>query len=156
MIFRLRRDIIATMHKTVYASGFLYHPKSEQILLQQSTLNAPQLWSMFSIEGKSSVPPGKLFADMMSKVLKINLKPKEVHEIYEYDNKKGDKEYTILYSVVSRTQEFPPKKDTLYSWFSKKQISKLPLDPQTKQDIIVGLRVIDAKLRKSLGEHTLE
>lgn len=141
----------------MYASGFLYHAKTDQILLQQlPTSDSSPVWSLFSTTEPKQAAPEKIFAALIKKVLKIPLDPKKIHEVYTYATKKGDGDCAILYAEITKMQEFKPVKGTRFAWFSRKQITKLPLSSQSKQDVIVGTRVIDASVRKSLGQHTLE
>jgi hypothetical protein len=52
-------------------------------------------------------------------------------------------------------ETFPSTKKAAFAWFSFKQIQKLRIPDQIKQDIIVGQRVIDSATRKSLGQQTI-
>jgi hypothetical protein len=60
------------------------------------------------------------------------------------------------YAIVNKLEKFPDNAKTLFSWFTFKQIQKLHISNQIKQDIIVGQRVIDSAIRKSLGQQTIE
>ena len=90
----------------------------------------------------------------MQKALKIKIDQKKIFPVFEYTD--NAEEHTVLYAELTKIEEFPPKKDIQFGWFSRKQVTKLPLAPRTKQNIIVSMRVIDAGIRKSLGQHTLE
>jgi len=90
----------------------------------------------------------------MQKVLKVKIDQKKIFPVFEYTD--NDEEHTVLYAELPKLQEFSAKKDVQFGWFSRKQVTKLPLSPRTKQNIIVSMRVIDASIRKSLGQHTLE
>lgn len=119
------------MSKSNHLSGFLYHPASQQILLQQKTDGEWTLLEEFS----------------------LMVKPKTLLPIYDYVAK-GQK-CIVSYAKVKNLSAVPAKKGHTYQWFSLKEISKLPLSAQTKQDLIVGRRVIDSQTRRDAGERTI-
>jgi hypothetical protein len=142
------------MHKTCYASGFLYHSASEQILLQQDTTaqNVTSQWLLFGGEHTEKENPEKTFQNIINKLLKIKIA--SVIPVYSYEN--GNVTQTIVYAEVDELREISPKNDFLFNWFTFKNALKLPLSVQTKHDIVVGQRVIEAASRKSRGEHTFQ
>lgn len=121
------------MSKNFHFGGFLYHPDSQQILLQQKIDGEQQVWT--------------LLEDLRQ------FHPKEVLPIYDYVVK--GKKHVVSYVEVNKLRDFPPTKTSAFKWFTLKEISKLPLSGQTKQDIIVGRRVIDSQIRKDAGERTI-
>ncbi|MGA2967613.1 MAG: NUDIX domain-containing protein [Candidatus Levyibacteriota bacterium] len=145
------------MHKDFYASGFLYHPKSQQILLQQPiTADSETGWSLF--EGKSlhKETAAETFRRIIRSQLHLELKPKHIFPIYSYFHADKGKDNFIHYAIVRKLETFPKSKKTEYTWFTFKQIQKMHIPDQIKQDIIVGQRVIDSAMRKSLGQQTIE
>lgn len=142
------------MHKDSYASGFLYHPSTRQILLQQQkqTRDTTPLWSLLGGIGKSSDNAQITFQRVVHKLLHIKLKLNTIEPVYVYFYKDTDKNHSILYAEIAKTKNFSSKRGIKFSWFTFKQILKLQLDEQTRHDIIVGQRVIDAKERKRLGQ----
>lgn len=142
------------MHKDFYASGFIYHPRTQQILLQQHNLAAPTSasWLLFSFPYSEKDKPEDIFKKHAGKLLQIEIKT--ICPIYTYDNEEDNKSHYLVYGLVNKMQEFPKKKGVSFGWFSFKDITKLKIDEQTKHDIIVGQRVIDAAVRKAKGEHT--
>jgi hypothetical protein len=109
-----------------HSRGFLYCPKTQQILLQQDFSNPASQWALLDIK------------DL----------PKKTIPIYDYVLK-GEK-YIVSFAEVKT-----PKVIANTKWFTYKEISKLPLSTQTKQDIIVGHRVIDSQIRRDAGEQTI-
>lgn len=154
--FYLIYGIINTMHKNFYASGFLYHLPSKQILLQQnnSISSMPPSWLLFGGLYSKNEDPESFFKDVIFKELSIRVK--DVHSIYSYVVEDIHQYHSIVYSNLGRLQKFSPKNNLTFAWFSFKDIPKLKIAEQTKHDIIVGQRVIEAARRKSQGEHTLE
>lgn len=146
------------MHKTFYASGFFYHPPTRQILLQQQkgALDTSPFWSMFGGIGKSFENPQITFQRIIHKLLDIKLRLSIIEPVYVYFNKDIDKNHYIVYAETVKTKNFSSKNGVIFSWFTFRQILKLQLDEQTRHDITVGIRVIDAKVRKGLGLRTLE
>jgi hypothetical protein len=145
------------MHKDFYASGFLYHPKTQQILLQQQNNDDTGTgWSLFEGESLNEETADETFKRIIFLHLKIELKPKNIFPIYSYIHATKNKNNFIHYAIVNKLGKFPENNNTLFSWFSFKQIQKLHIPNQIKQDIIVGQRVIDSAIRKSLGQQTIE
>ncbi len=139
------------MHKKFHASGFFYHLPTQQILLQQHKSSAP-LWSLFGGENKKAEDPIDTFNRTVSKELKLKITPKAIHPIYDYFDKKLNNNCFLFYALISsKNKKMPARKDCMLEWFTIKQISKLPIDEQTKQDIMIGKRVIDAAARTKEG-----
>lgn len=134
------------MHKQFYASGFFYYPSTQQILLQQHKSLAPK-WSLFEEKSQKDEEPVNAFLRGSFKQFKIKITPKAIHDIYDYFNTELNSHYHIFYARVKNKKEIREKPDYNIEWFTFQQISKLPLNEQTRQDIMVGKRVIDAALR---------
>lgn len=145
------------MHKEFYASGFLYYPPTQQILLQQrkSTLSSSPTWSMFGKICVCKKADEKIFQRILNELLKIKIKPDFIHPVYTYFHKETHKNHTIFYAEVEEIKKISSKRG-VFNWFTFKQVLKLQLPGQVKQDIVVGQRVIDAEIRKNLGLRTLE
>ena len=118
-------SILTLLSKSNHCYGFLYNHESQKFLLQQNS--AESEWALLE----------------SSKLSKFKLLP-----IYDYVVK-GEK-HTVCYGEVKKMIDFPNSK-----WFTLKEISKLHLAPQTKQDIIVGQRVIASSVRRDAGELTI-
>lgn len=145
------------MHKNFYASGFLYHPATSQILLQQQSTEVPSYWSLFGgINIHAEEDSQSIFKIIIHKRLRVRLLLRDVRLVYTYFDEKTNKNHCILYAEVAQKKNFRSKNNVLFSWFTFKQIQKLQLAEQTRHDIIVGQRVIEASIRKRFGQHTLE
>ena len=146
------------MHKDFYASGFLFHLPTQQILLQQEkkTKNASPTWSLFGTKSKTKEDEKTAFQRIIHKTLKLKLSLKSIEPIYVYFHKEMNRNHSLLYGQVTRLKNFPPKNGVTFSWFTFKQVLKLPIDEQTKHDIVVGQRVVASKARKLSGQQTLE
>jgi len=145
------------MHKAFYASGFLYHLPSGKILLQQqSTPGASSLWSLFGKQGLYKEKAEATFQRVIYDLLHVKLPLTTIYPIYTYFYKDINKDHAVFYAEVKDTQRFSSINTVKYTWFTLKQVLKLDLLEQTRQDITVGQRVINAKMRKSLGFQTLE
>ncbi len=136
------------MTKNCYFGGFLYHPDSQKILLQENRLEDQLSWSLLGDFEERG------FQKVIAKVLGLKLHPQEFLPIYDYIAKK--KHYFIFYVEVKNLSDFPAKKNYSFKWFTTKEISKLPLPNLTKQDITVGRRVIDSQIRRNAGERFIE
>lgn len=148
--------IIRCMHKDFYASGFLYHPASQQILLQQQiSASKTPVWALLGGKGLKNKTGEETFLDVCFNVFELKLKLNSVHFIYTYFSKDLDKDHNIYYAEVKKLHKFPTSKKTEFAWFNFKQILKLNLLEQSKHDIIIGKRVIESSVRKSLGQQTI-
>lgn len=154
--FFLICSIIDLMHKKFYASGFLYHSPSQRILLQQSNSIPPtsSSWLLFGGQYLEKEDPKALFENIIFKLLDIKIKV--VRPIYSYFNYTTGEFQYIVYSQLSKFQNFSSKNGLTFAWFSFKDVLKLKITEQTKHDIVVGQRVIEATERKSRGEHTFQ
>lgn len=101
---------------------------------------------MLGGESKEGEEASAAFARVISKLLGINLKTKSIHPIYDYFHNTRNKTNYVFYAEVAKLKFPTLKKDTL-SWFTFHETSKLSFTSQTKQDIVVGERVINAKWR---------
>lgn len=137
------------MHKSFYASGFLYNLKTQQILLlkPQSDQESPK-WSLFGGEGLEGEDPQIAFQRIVLEKLGIDLKLKKIYPIYDYFDKNLDKTGFIFYAEIGKTPTFSPINEKTPSWVTFTQTLKLPFLSQTKQDIMVGERVINLKARE--------
>ena len=145
------------MHKKFYASGFLYHSPSQQILLQQYTQPSSATaspWHLFNGVYTENDDQDKVFKNIIFDLLHVKIET--VHTVYSYFKEDTGIHHAIVYAELDTLQNFPSKKGLTFSWFSFKGVTKLPVTEQTKHDIVVGQRVIDAIRRKSEGEHTFQ
>lgn len=144
------------MHNIFYASGFLYHPSSQQILLQQnnSISYTSSSWLLFGGLYLQKEEPEALFKNIVLKLLDIEIRI--VHPIYSYLNEDTGEFQYVVYSHLNKFHNFSSKNGLTFTWFSFKEVPKLKITEQTKHDIVVGQRVIEAARRKRRGEHTFQ
>lgn len=137
------------MQTPFYASGFLYSPKTHQILLLQSTQknDLSSLWSMLGGESREGEEAQITFQRIVNKLLDIKLKSKDIYPVYDYFHPTRNKLNYVFYAEIRNTKIFDSLKKNNLSWFRFSETTKLPFNGQTKQDIIVGERVINAKWR---------
>ncbi len=142
------------MHKKFYASGFIYHEPTGQILLQKPQLSeSASSWTMIGAFYEEPNKPEDAFVRAVKELLEIQIdKP---HFVYTYFDDKQNTDRHIFYAIVNMKNEYPPKNDQLFQWFTFKEIIKIQASTQIKHDIIVGQRVIEAQLRKDRGEQSL-
>lgn len=146
------------MHKDFYASGFLYHLPTQQILLQQqkSTVNSTSYWSLFGGAQLHQETAEAAFQRIIHQSLRIKIDLSAIYPVYAYFHKDMAKNHAIVYAKIEDIHNFSLQNGIAVSWFTFKQIQKLPIGEQTKHDLTVGGRVIDSHIRKSLGQQTLE
>lgn len=143
------------MH-TFYASGFVFNPLTEEILLQQVTSKdtVPSPWILFGNTCSTEAKAENTFKKIVVK--QLGFTPKKIFAIYSYPQNETKGTNFVFYTELSKSRKFPNKGIFTFTWFTLKQISRLKISPQTKQDITVGMRVIDSAVRKKMGEQYLE
>ena len=102
---------------------------------------------MLGGESKDGEEAQVAFQRIISKLLKINLKKGDIYPVYDYFHNTRNKVNYVFYAEVGRTKNFNAAKEGVFSWVSFRETLKLPFTTQTKQDIVVGERVINAKWR---------
>lgn len=138
------------MHKDFYASGFIYHLPTQQILLQQHSSSS--FWLLFGGKNSSGESPTSTFCRVIQEQLQINITPKIVYPVYDYFNKAQGKHHYFFYIQLKNKKEFTPRKEYAIEWLTFKKLYKLALTEQTRQDITVGQRVINAVARDKESE----
>lgn len=131
------------MQTSFYASGFLYSLKTHQILLLQSE----QTWSTLGGESNDGEETQATFQRVINELLGLNLKTKDIHPVYDYFHDEKDKNNYVFYGEIKKPREFDCLKKDSYCWVSFNETPKLPFAAHSKQDVIVGERVINAKWR---------
>jgi len=142
-----------SVHKHVYASGFLYHLPTEQILLQQPITRdaSPSAWNMFGGESLRGEDAQTAFRRIMYDHIKIRLEPKRLFPVYDYMPDANHIVHYVFYAEVKRLYTFPSYDKGTLSWFTFKKVAKLGLAPQVKQDVMISERVIGAQARSNLA-----
>lgn len=145
------------MHFPFYASGFLYSPKTYQILLLQSKQKADikPVWSMLGGESINEEEAQITFQRIVNKLLGLNLKPKDICPVYDYFHDVRNQVNYVFYAEVKNSPEFDPFEGDIFSWVALDETAKLSFTACTKQDVIVGERVINAKWRDNQAKKLL-
>ena len=95
------------------------------------------------------------FKELFFEAINLKIKLANIKVIYSYFSKELNMDDNVYYAEVSKLYKTSVSKNTIFSWFTFKQIQKLNISEQTKQNIIIGQRVIDSSIRKSLGLRTI-
>ncbi len=137
------------MQDSFTVCGFLYNTVTEQILLLQSNKNTDlsSSWSMIGAEGKPGEDPKSVFQDSVRKLLKIKLDPAQIYHIYDYRDKKSQKVNYVFYVEVDQAPKLDEVNENKLTWITFGETMKLLFTSNTKQDVIVGQRVINLKVR---------
>lgn len=136
------------MQTSFYASGFLYSRKTHQILLlTPQPDNTEALWSTFGGESSEGEEAETTFRRIINKLFNLDLKTKDIYPIYDYFHDKEEKINFVFYAEVKNPKLLDNFKEETCSWVDFHEVSKLPFTLHSKQDIIVGERVISAKWR---------
>lgn len=138
------------MHNSFYASGFLYSLKTNQILLLQSkqTDDAKSQWSMLGGESREGEEAEETFQRIVNDLLDANLEKKHIHPVYDYFHDTLGKTNYVFYGEVKAAKDFDALAENSFSWIAFSGMPKLLFSNHTKQDVIVGERVINLKARE--------
>lgn len=148
--------IIEKMHKDFYASGFLYNPQSQQILLQQPiTADENSQWGLLENEVVGGGFGEETFKELVLRHLNVKLSLRKIFYIYTRYASGTEKNHSIYYAEVRKLRKSLQSKKHRFNWFTFKQIYKLNIPEQVEHDIMVGKRVIDSEVRRSLGQQTI-
>lgn len=134
------------MHNDIYASGFLYHPSTQQILLHQPQ-KSPSVWHMLGGKGHKAEDSKKAFQRVIYKLLAIEVDLKHIFPVYDYFHAPINKTHHVFYAQLTSMPRLNAIQKTTFSWFTFKQTLKLAFTEQTKQDMVVSERVIKAEIR---------
>ncbi len=134
------------MQTSFYASGFLYNLRTHKILLLQSKQNedVPVLWSTMGGDGIDGEEALVAFQRIVNKILNLTIKEKDIYPVYDYFHNTKNKLNYVFYAEVKKSKIF---ENLALSWFSFSETVKLRFSSQTKQDLVVAQRVINAKWR---------
>jgi hypothetical protein len=144
------------MHKDFYASGFLYHSRTQQILLQKGKQTDPDTtWLLPRIKSLKNETEKETFKRLLNILFCLDVKTESIFPVYNYYHEALKKNNYISYVKVQKTEDYSCE-DVFYEWFYIGEILKHSLSPQTKQDITVMQRVIDSSIRKLNGEKFIE
>ena len=133
------------MHKPFYASGFLYHSNSQQILLQQQKTGEINHLTFFSGSSHNGTSPQIVFQKCVEKALGVPIKTTSIHPVYDYIHDKLVEDF-IFYVDVSDTVTKTYASKTKTGWIALSKIAKSSMSEQTRHDIVVGERVIRADI----------
>jgi NADH pyrophosphatase NudC (nudix superfamily) len=137
------------MHTMRYVSGFLYHSPTQQILLQQTDDSALS-YTTFSGPINDSESVEDAFKRIIGEELHIKLPREAITQVYDYVVE-NDEHYFILFAEIQDTQVGEKTGSGKQpAWVQMKQLNKLKVPKQIKQDIIVGQRVINLIERNRL------
>lgn len=105
------------------------------------------MWSTIGGKGREGEEPQVAFQRIINELLDLNLKTKDIYPVYDYFHDEQDKINFVFYAEVNSFRGSYRLKEGTFSWVSFSEISKLKFTPHSKQDVIVGERVINAKWR---------
>lgn len=139
------------MHNSFYASGFLYSLKTHQILLLSSKQDDQDpTYSMLAGDGKEGEEAQETFQRIINKLVNLKLNSKDIYPIYDYLDEASNKTNYVFYAEVDKAPLSLVKKST-FIWVTFAETLKSLFSTNTKQDLIVGERVINLKQRIDLN-----
>lgn len=144
------------MHKDFYASGFLYFPRTQQILLHKETTSDDSAWNVVSGKSLKNESEKEAFQRLVNKIYDIEIDLKSIYPVYSYFHDDLKAENYVSYAKIKSASGFKSKtKKVEYKWFSFREILKIKIPEQTRHDITVIQRVIASSTRKRLGQQTI-
>lgn len=146
--------IIGKMHKKIYASGFIYNTASQQILLQQ--LPAQPQWSLFIGDKDPAEKIEDAFQRIIKERLGITIPLDTIYFVYDYVAENDETHYIAYAEKEFTDAEIAQLEKKETGWFSFKQLQKLSISPQHKQDIIIAQRVIHAREREKVANEAIQ
>jgi len=129
------------VHKPFYASGFLYHSPSQQILLQQLTNGEETKLSLFRTKSHRGNDPKAVFQQCIEQALGVAIPASSIRPVYDYIHDKLGEQFIFYVEVSGATPKTYASKNKA-EWFSLSKLSKQAMSEQTRHDIIIGERVI--------------
>ncbi len=129
------------MHKPFYASGFLYHSASQQILLQQLQSGDDVKLVLFGATSHKANDPQTVFQHCVEEALGVTIAASSIHPVYDYIHDKLG-EHFIFYVEVADIMPRAYSSKNKSEWLLLSKLSKCNMSEQTRHDIIVGERVI--------------
>lgn len=91
------------------------------------------------------------FQRVVKKLLNVGLKDKDIYPVYDYFHETRDKINYVFYAEVKEAPVFNSTLKETPSWVSFADTLKFIFSTHTKQDVIVGERVINLKQRIDLN-----
>lgn len=129
------------MHKTFYASGFLYHSPTQQILLQQKNSNTDGELILFSGKSRQGKNPRLIFKKTIEEALDTSIPESSIYPVYDYAHAQLGEHYIFFAEITDiKNKSFMAKNKS--GWLQISKVSKLNMSDQTHHDIIIGERVI--------------
>ena len=95
------------------------------------------------------------FARVTYELIAVRVYANHIYPVYDYFFHAANTIHYVFYAEVSTMPTFPLGSNTILSWFTFKQITKLALKDQTKHDIIISERVINAQARIKEKQHAV-
>jgi len=139
------------VHTSFYASGFLYHSPSRQILLQQLNKGNDQRLVLFRAKSQKGKTPQTIFQDCIEKALDITIATTSIHLVYDYIHDNLGEHFIYFAEIADKTPPTYPSGNKT-DWVSLSKLSKYPMSEQTRHDIIIGERVIQSLMKPPAPE----
>ena len=94
--------------KAFFASGFLYNPKTKEVLLHKRDGNTdvnPNKWGFFGGSSEGNETPTRTFIREMHEELGIKLVESEIIPLCDYENVKRNTHRYVFYVVSDKKKE---------------------------------------------------
>ena len=129
-----------TSEEKFYAGGFLYNPKTKEVLLHlrdNRTKNNPNLWAFFGGVNKKGEKPQETFKRELYEELGNYLSNSTIKPLCNYFNPDFKTHRYVFYSKIStKLENLELKEGKEFCWFTFKEAFKQFLSKRTRQDLL--------------------
>ncbi len=136
----LRRLGVALEEK-FYAGGFLYNPKTKEVLLHlrdNKTKNNPNLWAFFGGLNQKGEVPKETFRRELKEELSVSLDDSDIKPLCNYFNPDFKTHRYVFYAErQNQLRKFELKEGEDFRWFTLKEVFTQKLSKRTRQDLIL-------------------
>lgn len=129
---------------TFFAGGFLYNPKTNEILLHKRDGNTninPNKWAFFCGTSEGDESPVQTFIREIKEEIGVTLKPGEVVPVCDYLNTdRGTHRYSFYAVSDAKKEEMVLGKGADFDWISLDDVFKLDATQKTFDDLNIFLK----------------
>ena len=129
------------MHKSFYASGFLYHLHSRQILLRKQHSGNEVSHVLFRGKCHKNQDPQLVFQRSLEKTLGVAISAATIRPVYDYIHEDLGEHFIFYVEITDVTL---PNYISMYQigWLPLSKLAKYLMNEQTRHDLLIGERVI--------------
>ena len=132
--------------KKFFAGGFLYNPKTKEVLLHKrddKTPINPNLWGVFGGSNEGDETPTETFVREMEEELGVLLQLDEVVALRDYFNEERGTHRYIFYVISDKKKsDMTLGEGADFDWVSLEKVFEYDLTEKTRNDLRFLLEII--------------